>query len=260
MEISHVSCQAPYLQSVILSEAVATDDTGRASDLVALLGALTIAALVVLDGKGFLRPNGDIPNIGYILSILIERGWEIGTPFAARSHCTSWVYRVIDMADKAGIELFGGRHFRKVLQAIRKNEPAGRTPYITRKWDVVNFTQRVSQTISMSILASAHTNCSFKITRGSIKRGYQAIYLSAVLQFRLVLVVRISTLHVCRTNKGGALFWNATLPPITSIPPLLSPTTRSRLVAAMSLIFLPRHERSLDQNMLESFIRFCEVS
>ncbi|PWI64979.1 hypothetical protein PCL_08338 [Purpureocillium lilacinum] len=133
---------ALYLKNYV-GDFTGTDDTSRASDVVALLGALTIAALVVLDEKGSLRPDGDIPNIGFILSIMIERGWEIGTPFDARSHCTSWVYRVIDMADKAGIGLFGGRHFQDALHAIRKNEASGRTPYLTRKWDVVNFTQRL---------------------------------------------------------------------------------------------------------------------
>lgn len=132
-----------------LNKTAATDDTERASDAVALLGILITAALGVLDGRGFLHPDSEIPNIGFILSILVERGWEMGTPYAPETRCTSWVYRVLGIATEAGIELFGGKDFHDAMHAIRESSPPDCAAGLTGK-SGANFTQRVSQTTTMA--------------------------------------------------------------------------------------------------------------
>jgi len=98
------------------------DDPDRGSELISLVGYMTLAALQELERREVLAGNS-IPNMGYILSLLISVGWvrgEIaGDDFMDH---VSWVYRVMAMAEAAGITIGGASGYVHTAEEVGERE------------------------------------------------------------------------------------------------------------------------------------------
>jgi len=135
------------------------DDPDRGSELISLVGYMTLAALQELERREVLAGNS-IPNMGYILSLLISVGWvrgEIaGDDFMDH---VSWVYRVMAMAEAAGITIGGASGYVHTAEEVGEREAEGTTAELVKKWEKVIFANKVSLQCYKWMLDCSLTTC-----------------------------------------------------------------------------------------------------
>ncbi|KAJ6442314.1 epimerase/hydratase [Purpureocillium lavendulum] len=119
------------------------DDPERGAELVGLVGFMVLATLQELKKRDVLTPSNRIPNLGYILSIMICCGWNRGRELSDEyMDCVPWVYRVMDVAHEAGIVIAGARGYERVAEEIGSEEADGKTPELVKKWEKSVFSTK----------------------------------------------------------------------------------------------------------------------
>ncbi|KAF4435195.1 hypothetical protein FALBO_17463 [Fusarium albosuccineum] len=86
--------------------------------------------------------------------MLIRWGWEQHTSYDFEAENCSWVYKIIDLADKAGVKLAGPPKFEEDLEKIRsqKTEMAEKM----KRWDSVNWPAKLKSYGSKYDLGGKH--------------------------------------------------------------------------------------------------------
>ncbi|KAM5364990.1 hypothetical protein ACJZ2D_011250 [Fusarium nematophilum] len=117
------------------------DDSERCQRVTEMMGYLALSAIDTLKKQNVFGPNSDVRNIGLVLSMMIRWAWEQMTDYDYDEEKCSWIYKLIDLAEGANINLavpadFAGELL--LIKAARANKAKGMT-----KWDSVNWTNKV---------------------------------------------------------------------------------------------------------------------
>ena len=117
------------------------DDSNKCAAIIELIGFLTIIVLDFLKKRGVLSPDSDIPNFGFTLASIIQWAWLLTSDFTEWRPKATWVYRVMDMAEEAGITLRDPGKWDELVEKINANKPASKS---LNKWKPVSWTTKVS--------------------------------------------------------------------------------------------------------------------
>ncbi|KAJ4328667.1 hypothetical protein N0V84_000858 [Fusarium piperis] len=86
--------------------------------------------------EGVFKPDSEIRNLGLVLAMFIQ--WVHGElPYGFDEELCSWAYKLLDMADEAGIDLDGPARYGKVIKNII--DERDRTAKGMKKWNNVNW-------------------------------------------------------------------------------------------------------------------------
>ncbi|KAH6880712.1 hypothetical protein B0T10DRAFT_540235 [Thelonectria olida] len=143
--VSHHEVWASYegfvatIQSGLLGFAMC-DDSNKCAAIIELIGFLTIIVLDFLKKRGVLSPDSDIPNFGFTLASIIQWVWLLTSDFTEWRPKATWVYRVMDMAEEAGITLRDPGKWDELVEKINANKPASKS---LNKWKPVSWTTKL---------------------------------------------------------------------------------------------------------------------
>lgn len=117
------------------------DDGDKCGVIIELVGFLTIIVMDKLTKQGVFKPHSDIPNLGYILAIIVHWGYQMEHDFGIEWEHASWIYRVVEQAEEASISLSGPAGFAETLAKIKdiKNQ-SNRS---LKKWKPVSWSTKV---------------------------------------------------------------------------------------------------------------------
>lgn len=117
------------------------DDGQRCGKVIELIGYMVIAAVEALKKEGVFKPDSEIRNLGLVLAMFIQ--WAYGElPYGFDEELCSWAYKLLDMADEAGIDLNGPARYEKAIKKIM--DERDRKAKGMKKWNNVNWATKVS--------------------------------------------------------------------------------------------------------------------
>lgn len=120
---------------------IVCDDGQRCGKVIELIGYLAVAAMEALKKEGVFKPDSEIRNLGLVLAMFIQ--WGHGElPYGFEEELCSWAYKLLDMADEAGIDLTGPPRYEKAIKKII--DERNRKAKAMKKWDNVNWATKVS--------------------------------------------------------------------------------------------------------------------
>ncbi|KAF4981770.1 hypothetical protein FZEAL_2492 [Fusarium zealandicum] len=117
------------------------DDSERCAKVIELVGYLAITVIDALKKENVFTPDSDIRNLGLVLCLLMRWGWEQHTSYDFEDENSSWVYKIIDMADEAGVKLVGPPKFDEELDQMRSQRAEKATKM--NRWNSVNWTNKL---------------------------------------------------------------------------------------------------------------------
>ncbi|KAI8711667.1 hypothetical protein NCS52_01430800 [Fusarium sp. LHS14.1] len=116
------------------------DDGQRCGKVIELIGYLVVAAMEALKKEGVFKPDSEIRNLGLVLAMFIQ--WGHGElPYGFEEELCSWAYKLLDMADEAGIDLTGPPRYEKAIKKII--DERDRKAKAMKKWDKVNWATKL---------------------------------------------------------------------------------------------------------------------
>ena len=105
-----------------------------------MVGYLTLATINALKKQNVFKPDSEIKNLGLVLFMLIRWGRE-QTDYEFSEECCSWIYKVIDLAEEADIELTAPNNFDKHYdEIVDKRDKRAKD---MSRWDKVNWGTQV---------------------------------------------------------------------------------------------------------------------
>ncbi|KAM0424340.1 hypothetical protein ACHAPT_010486 [Fusarium lateritium] len=117
------------------------DDGQRCNKVIELIGYMVVAAMEALKKEGVFKPDSEIRNLGLVVAMLIKwAAWELNYDMDEES--CSWAYKLLDMADDAGIDLTGPPRFEADIKKIADDRD--RKAKGMKRWDSVNWATKVS--------------------------------------------------------------------------------------------------------------------
>ncbi|KAF5565734.1 hypothetical protein FPHYL_4135 [Fusarium phyllophilum] len=136
-----------------LLEYVMIDDGARVQVTCEVVGDLILATIEALKKQDVFKPDSEIRNLGLVLFMFIRWGRE-QSDYGVEEENWSWIYKIIDLAEEAGIKLTAPHNFEKDLEDIKdhRDEWAQRMG----KWNNVKWNYRLRD---------------FKDDKGSTKLG-----------------------------------------------------------------------------------------
>ncbi|RSL44363.1 hypothetical protein CEP54_014712 [Fusarium duplospermum] len=116
------------------------DDGQRCGKLIELIGYMAVAAMEALKKDGVFKPDSGIRNLGLVLAMFIQYGYG-ELPYGFEEEICSWAYKLLDMADEAGIDLTGPPRYEKAIKKIM--DERDRKAKSMKKWDNVNWATKL---------------------------------------------------------------------------------------------------------------------
>ncbi|KAF5011079.1 hypothetical protein FDECE_2818 [Fusarium decemcellulare] len=116
------------------------DDSERCNKLIELVGFLSMTVIDALKKQDAFKPDSEIRNLGLVFAMLIKWGWEQITDYEFDDESGSWIYKVVDLAEEAGITLAGPTNFEDELNKML--EERARKAKAMKKWNNVNWANR----------------------------------------------------------------------------------------------------------------------
>ncbi|KAJ4111353.1 hypothetical protein NW768_011931 [Fusarium equiseti] len=112
------------------------DDPKKCESISEMVGYLTLATIDALKKQGVFKPDSEIKNLGLVLFMLVRWGREqIAYEFS--EECCSWIYKVIDLAEEADIELTLPNNFdRHYDEIVDKRDKRAKD---MSRWNNVNW-------------------------------------------------------------------------------------------------------------------------
>lgn len=146
------------------------DDGERVQVTCEVVGALILATIEALKKQDVFKPDSEIRNLGLVLFIFIRWGRE-QLDYGVEEENWSWIYKIIDFAEEAGIKLTAPHNFEKDYEVIKDH----REEWAQRmgKWNNVKW----NNIVSFSTVALRMTRLTgfqlrdFKDNKGSTKLG-----------------------------------------------------------------------------------------
>ncbi|RBR26898.1 uncharacterized protein FIESC28_00324 [Fusarium coffeatum] len=110
----------PEVEGLALILRSVCDDPAKCEAISEMVGYLTLATIDALKKQDVFKPDSEIKNLGLVLFMLVRWGREqIDCEFS--EECCSWIYKVIDLAEEADIELTAPHDFDKHYDEIIDN-------------------------------------------------------------------------------------------------------------------------------------------
>ncbi|KAG9496001.1 hypothetical protein J7337_012572 [Fusarium musae] len=101
-----------------LLEYVMLNDGARVQVTCEVVGALILATIEVLKKEDVFKPDSEIHNLGLVLFMFIRWGRE-QSDYGVDEENWSWIYKIIDLAEEAGIKLTAPHNFEKEREDIK---------------------------------------------------------------------------------------------------------------------------------------------
>lgn len=117
------------------------DDPDKCESISEMVGYLTLATIDALKAQDVFKPDSDIRNLGTVLFMLIRWGRE-QIDYEFSEECCSWIYKVIDLAEEAGVQLAAPHNFDKAYDEIVDNRD--KRAKKMKRWDKVSWPAKVS--------------------------------------------------------------------------------------------------------------------
>ncbi|KAM0289769.1 hypothetical protein ACHAO9_005646 [Fusarium lateritium] len=115
------------------------DDPDKCESISEMVGYLTLATIDALRKQDVFKPDSEIRNLGTVLFMLIRWGREqIDYDFSGE--CCSWIYKVIDLAEEADVQLAAPHNFDKAYDEIVDNRDKRAK---MKRWDKVSWPAKV---------------------------------------------------------------------------------------------------------------------
>ncbi|KAM0247173.1 hypothetical protein ACHAP5_004252 [Fusarium lateritium] len=116
------------------------DDPDKCESISEMVGYLTLATIDALKKQDVFKPDSEIRNLGTVLFMLIRWGREqIDYDFS--EECCSWIYKVIDLAEEANVQLAAPHNFDKAYDEIVDNRD--KRAKKMKRWDKVSWPAKV---------------------------------------------------------------------------------------------------------------------
>ncbi|KAF4448339.1 amine oxidase (flavin-containing) [Fusarium austroafricanum] len=116
------------------------DDYRRPVEMTQMVGYLILATIDALKKQDVFKPDSEIRNLGLVLFMLIRWGREALDYEISEESC-SWIYKVIDLAEEAGIKFTAPHNFDTSFNEIMENRD-GRAKQM-KKWDNVKWPAKI---------------------------------------------------------------------------------------------------------------------
>ncbi|KAJ4172471.1 hypothetical protein NW754_002671 [Fusarium falciforme] len=116
------------------------DDGERTNKIIELIGYMVVAAVEALKKEGVFKPDSEIRNLGLVLAMFIQFGHGEIEYGIDEENC-SWAYKLLDMADEAGIDLTGPPGYEKAIEKII--DERDRKAKAMKKWNNVNWATKL---------------------------------------------------------------------------------------------------------------------
>lgn len=117
------------------------EDGERISKIIEMVGLLVLTAITVLQKQDVFKPRSDVRNIGIMLAMLIRWAWDEHTDTEIDEEHISWIYKLIDLAEEAQIDLAVPSDFGEQLSEIKAAR--GEKALQMDRWDSINWTASV---------------------------------------------------------------------------------------------------------------------
>lgn len=82
------------------------------------MGALILVTIEVLKKEDVFKPDSEIHNLGLVLFMFIRWGRE-QSDYGVDEENWSWIYKIIDLAEEAGIKLTAPHNFEEDREDIK---------------------------------------------------------------------------------------------------------------------------------------------
>ncbi|KAH6977520.1 hypothetical protein BKA56DRAFT_687309 [Ilyonectria sp. MPI-CAGE-AT-0026] len=104
-----------------VSDFIRSDDPDKSCMVIELVGTILITALNFLKEHDLLNATSPILNIGLVVAIFVEWGWQLANDFSIFKKSAFWVHVVVPMVEEAGITMTGPDGFEKLLEKVKSN-------------------------------------------------------------------------------------------------------------------------------------------
>ncbi|KAK7428113.1 hypothetical protein QQZ08_005352 [Neonectria magnoliae] len=116
------------------------DDGEKCGVIIEMVGHLLITVVDTLKKQGVFKPGSDIYNLGSMLATWVEWGYGVSDDYGFEDEETSWIYRIVELAEEAGVALRGPtKAFAKMLATMKENKD-GKS---LKKWKPVAWSTKL---------------------------------------------------------------------------------------------------------------------